>query len=347
MKFAYDSLLRFGTEVLVAAGFEEEEARIQTDAMLFADARGIHSHGMSRLINYSKRVECGVMSAGQNVEVISESESAVAFDGHNGVGPKIARQALERCMEKATKTGCCVATVRHGNHFGAGAYYTKYAADHNMIALVLSNSEAAVTPWGGSKPMLGTNPISLGIPAGNGDSFNMDMATSVVARGKVVLAQKEGKSIPEGWAVDKNGKMTTDPNAVLDGGCMLPFGGPKGYAISLAIDLLASCLGGALNCRETHHFWTDYENPQDVGYFMVVIDPTKLRPADEFFPAVQKEFSVFRNAPTAAGVKQVLIPGDIEAHNQEKSMDEGVELTDAVVEELRELGKKYNVSENI
>ena len=175
------------------------------------------------------------------------------------------------------------------------------------------------------------------------DPFDLDMATSVVARGKVVLAQKEGRKIPLGWAVDKNGADTTDPNAVLDGGCMLPFGGAKGYAISLFIDLMCSCLGGSLNCRTTPHFWTDYEHPQNVGYFITVIDPSKFLPLEEFEDRVDDMLEEFKNCPTAPGVSRVFVPGEIEAGKERVSAAEGIELSDAIADELRRVGKEFGV----
>ncbi len=343
MRYDYEKLKDFGTKVMMAAGLSKDEAQITIENLLFADARGIGSHGMSRLINYSKRVKCGVITAGAEIKIEQESESALLIDGRNGIGAKIAMETMKLCCEKAAKTGCCVAAVHNGNHFGAGAFYSGYAAKQGMIAIVCSNSEAAVVPIGGTVPMLGTNPLSVAVPAGRHEDMNLDMATSVAARGKVVLAQKEGHDIPAGWAVDKNGIPTTDPSAVLDGGSMLPFGGPKGYAISLFIDLMASCLGGALNGRQTHHFWTDYENPQDVGYFMIVIDPAKFLPRETFLDRVDSAFDEFKNCPVAPGVKSVMLPGEIEADKQAFSMKEGIELPDAVVKELRRVGAEYGV----
>ena len=343
MRYDYEKLKLFGTKVMNKAGLPMDEAELMTENLLFADARGIGSHGMSRLINYSKRVECGVITAGVDAKIEKESASSLLIDGQNGVGAKIAMQTMKLCCKKASETGCCVAAVHNGNHFGAGAFYSSYAAKQGMIAFVCSNSEAAVVPVGGAVPMLGTNPMSVAVPAARHEAMNLDMATSVVARGKVVLAQKEGHTIPEGWAVDKNGAPTTDPAAVLDGGSMLPFGGPKGYAISLFIDLMASCLAGAKNGRTTSHFWSDYENPQDIGYFMVVVDPRHFLPEEEFLSRVDDAFDEFKNSPTAPGVKSVMLPGEIEAGKQAVSMKEGIELPDAVAEELRAVGKKYGV----
>ena len=343
MRYNYQALKEFGRQVMVNAGLEQDEADLFMENLLFADARGIGSHGVSRLINYSKRGKCGVITPGADAEVIRDSTSALLIDGHNGVGAKIGRQVMDLCISRARETGCCVAAVRHANHFGAAAFYTKPAAEQGMIAFVVSNSEAAVAPIGGAQAMLGTNPLSVAVPAGRNDDFNLDMATSVVARGKVVLAQKNGQSIPLGWAVDKNGVETTDPDAALDGGYMLPFGGAKGYGISLFIDLMCSCLSGALNSRTSHRFWSDYESPQNIGYFMVVIDPGKFLPLEEFTDRVDGMLDEFKACPPAAGVDRVYIPGEIEAGKERASEALGIEISDAVAEELREVGKVYGV----
>lgn len=344
MRYDYEKLKKFGTAVMVKAGLEENEATIFMENLLYADSRGLSSHGISRLINYSKRVQCGVITPGVNAEVVKEAPAALMVDGHNGIGAKIARQAMDMSIEKARTAGCCVTTVRNGNHFGAGAFYTKYAAKEGMIAFMVSNSEAAVAPIGGAAAMLGTNPLGVAVPARRNAPFDLDMATSVVARGKVVLAQKEGHDIPLGWAVDKSGAPTTSPDAVLDGGSMLPFGGAKGYAISLFIDLMCSCLGGALNCRTTPHFWTDYEHPQNVGYFIVVIDPSKFLPLEEFESRVDDMLEEFKACPPAPGVERVLIPGEIEDQKEQLSARMGIEISDAVAAELRHVGDTYGVN---
>lgn len=344
MRYDYEKLKSFGSQVMVKAGLEKDEADLFMENLLYADSRGIGSHGISRLINYSKRVRCGVIAAGVDVKVVQDSPACLVIDGNNGIGAKIGRQAMDLCIARAKQTGCCTATVRNANHFGVASFYTAYAAKQGMIAFVVSNSEAAVAPIGGAKAMLGTNPMGIAVPAQRNDPFDLDMATSVVARGKVVLAQKEGKPIPTGWAVDKYGAETTDPSAVLDGGCMLPFGGPKGYAISLFIDLMCSCLGGADNCRTTSHFWSDYDRPQNIGYFIYVIDPSKFVPDGTFTDRVDDMLEEFKNCPTAPGVQRVFIPGEIEAEKGRIAMAQGIELSDAVAEELRQVGAEYGVT---
>jgi len=346
MKYEIGTIRNFCCKVMCAAGLSEEEADVFAQSLVFADLRGIGSHGVTRLSTYSKRVSSGVIRSGVVPEILSDHGGAIAVDGKDGIGAYVARKTVDWCMERAKRFGCCCATVKNGTHFGSAAFYTEYAAQHNMICFAISNSEAAVVPTGGAVPMLGTNPLSLAIPAGRHQPYVLDMATSVVARGKVVLAKKEGKQIPADWGVDKNGIPTTDPDDILNGGAMLPFGGPKGYAISLMIDLMCSGLAGALNCRETPGFWDDFEHPQNVGYFICVIDPSKFMEKDTFLKRVDEILDDFKACPTAPGVKEVMIPGEIEANKYKSGLADGIELSETVIRDLAETGAHYHIAAN-
>jgi len=344
LTYAIDDLTRFVTKVMKKAGLEAKEAHIFANALLYADLRGVGSHGISRLGVYSKRVKSGVIASGVVPELTTDHKALLHFDGKNGIGSSVALQVMDACMERAKEFGICFATVKNGTHFGTGAYFTEHAAKHNMIGFAISNSEAAVVPIGGSVPMLGTNPLSFSIPSKLHSPLVLDMATSVVARGKVVLAEKEGRSIPNNWSVDESGEPTTDPTAAL-GGAMLPFGGAKGYAISLIIDLLCSSFAGGLDSRKTKPFWDDFENFQNVGYLIGAIDSSKAfsQNTDSFLDSIDSAFTEFKNSPTAPGIDEVIIPGEIEDRKAKKGMLEGIKLSDSVIKELINVSTTYDV----
>lgn len=344
MTYHAQKLTDYCSRVMQAAGLSAGEADIFAQALVYADLRGIGSHGVTRLSTYSKRVSSGVIRSHVQPELLSDCGGAITVDGKDGIGAYVARTAVDWCIQRARQFGCCCATVMNGTHFGTAAFFTEYAAKQNMICYVACNSEASVVPTGGAVPMLGTNPLSVAIPAGRHEPYLLDMATSVVARGKVVLAKKEGRSIPDTWGVDQSGAPTTDPGAILSGGSMLPFGGAKGYAISLMIDLLCSCLGGSCNCRETPGFWDDFEHPQNVGYFICVLDPSKFVDPAVFADRVDRMLDDFKACPPAPGVSEVMIPGEIEASKYKKGLAEGVVLSDAVVKDLVETGAHYGVA---
>lgn len=342
-KYDVTKLTDFAANVMNKAGLTEDEAALFAEALLHADSRGIGSHGISRLGVYSKRIAAGVIHSGIELGVLSEGESVYHFDAKAGPGVCMGRQMMDKCIEKAKKTGCCFATAKNGTHWGALSFYTKYAAEKGMIAIVSCNAEAGVAPFGGFKPMLGTNPLSIALPAKNHKPVCLDMATSMAARGKIVLAQKEGKSIPETWALGPDGKPTTDPNVALDQKCLLPFGAYKGYGIGLIIDMFCHALAGGGDSRHTNSFWHDFEHPQNLGYNMMVIDIEKFLPISVFGERIDRMIEEFKAVPTVPGVESVLIPGEIEDKKQEISEKEGVELSDKLVAELKSVGGLYDV----
>lgn len=333
----------FAAAVLEKTGLSDSEAMLFAESLVTADLRGVASHGVMRLGTYLKRIEAGTIKPNRRLKLCSETASTAVFDAQDGVGAVIGREMTDWCIRKAKETGCCVAAAKNGTHWGAASFYTAYAAEQRMIAIAFCNSEAAVVPYGGARPMLGTNPLSIAIPAWIHRPLVLDMATSMAARGKVVQAEKEGRKIPETWCVDANGASTTDPAEALKG-AMLPFGGPKGYAISLIIDLICSCLGGALSSRETSSFWSDCTRPQNVGYGMFLLDVEKYMPAEVFGRRVDALLDEFKTCPPAPGFSEVLIPGEIEDANYEENLSKGIPLADSLIAELREIGKAYAVA---
>ena len=343
MRYDSEVLKRFVLAVLSKAGIKKDEAEILTDSLIYADLRGINSHGISKLGIYMQRIEAGVVELGAEPEILAANESVITVDGHNGIGASIGIKVMDLCLERASKYGCCFATVKNGTHFGTGAYFTNHAAYKNMIGIAVCNSEAGVVPTGGARAMLGTNPLSVAIPAGKHPPLILDMATSTAALGKVRLAQKEGKTIPEGWAVDKYGNLTTDPHKVLNGGAMLAFGGPKGYALGLIIEILCSCLGGALDSRRTYLLREDFEHSQNVGYFMGAFDIDKFLPFAEFIAKTDFMLDEFKNCPPAPGIKEVLLPGEIEHNTYLANLREGIPISETIKNDLIVVAEKYAI----
>lgn len=211
-----------------------------------------------------------------------------------------------------------------------------------MIGFCIANITALVAPFVGAEPLFGTNPISIVIPAGKYPAMVLDMATSIVAKGKISLALKEGKSSPEGWALDKNGVPTTDP-AAANVGALLPVGGPKGYALGLLVTLLTSALSGADIDSDIPRFWEEPEKLTNIGYFMGVIDISKFCLLDIFKTRVDAVFDMLKNSRPAAGFKEVMIPGEIEFNATQRSVEEGLELSDVTMREFKDLSEKYKV----
>lgn len=338
MKYDAEKLKAFAAAIMQKAGLNEADSRLFADSLVKADMRGIGSHGVTRLYAYSRRIQEGWVCDAEP-KVVRDGGALLAVDAMNGMGVVAAYKIMELCMRRAEETGCCFAAVNNGNHFGYAAYFTELAAKHDMIGVAMGNGPVAIAPTGGTTPMLGTNPLSVAIPAGRYRPLVLDMATSVVARGKITLARKNGQPIPLGWGVDAEGQDTDDPNRVKT---VLPFGGAKGYAISLIIEVLCSCLSGAENGQTMGSFY-DYSRSQQAGFFLGAINIGKIMPLAEFKESVDALFESMKESPAAAGVKEIFIPGEIEYNNMLEAEARGVVLSDAIAAELSQLGQVYGV----
>lgn len=339
-RFDVQKLKAFSAEVIHRAGLNLDDSWCFADSLVNADMRGVHSHGVTRLSAYTRRIRDDLVAADIKPSILQESPSLLLVDANNGMGAPMAYQVMQMCMERAKQTGVCFAAIRGGNHFGYAAYFTEYAAQNDMIGIAMSNGPAAMAPLGGKQAVLGTNPLSVAMPAGRHLPLVLDMATSVVARGKVTLAKKEGKQIPGNWGVDAEGRPTTDPAQVST---VLPFGGAKGYAIALIIELLCSSLSGAKNGQTMGSFY-DYSGcHQDAGFFVGVIDPAAIMPIEQFKASVDARMDDIKNSPRAAGCEEIFIPGEIELRNMARAETQGVEIADAVVKELQALSAEYAV----
>lgn len=343
MKCSIETIRRFGVDVSLKAGMSQENAEIFIDNMINSDLRGVRSHGMTKFRGYLKRVELGGSDIKAEPEITQTAPSTMVVDGKCGMGSTIAWKTMNACIDCARETGVAYATVKNASHHGFGGYYVMHAAEAGMIAFEVCNTPALVAPFGGAEPFVGTNPMSVAIPAGRHPMLVLDMATSVVAKGKIALAIKEGKTIPDTWALDQDGNFTTDPVAA-NTGALLPFGGPKGYAIGLIIDVLCACLGGANDSRHIPRVFEQPELPSNIGYFMGVIDISKFVDLDTFKARIDTMFDALKACPPSQGSNGVMIPGEIEYNAALQNREEGIELSEPVLAEFRELSETYGVA---
>jgi len=328
------------TQIAKNAGASDYEAEILADSIVDAELRGMSSHGMVRYPSYMARIKQGLYATKAEFRVERDEGAVVLLDAQNGLGAPAAMRATELAVERAGKYGISLVGVNHANHFGCGSYYTKYAASKGMISFIIANANAWVAPYGGAKKKLGTNPLGFAIPNGDKEPFLVDMATSEAAQGKVVVASKKGISVPPTWGVDAEGKPCTDPNAILNGGALMPFGGPKGYGISLAIELLCSALAGGCRSTEMGSMF-DTEKLVGTGYLICVIDVSKMVDPAVFADRVQEIFDDMKDASTPES--EVLIPGEIEDRKAAIALEKGIEVADAVFEDLKKLAEEYGV----
>lgn len=342
-KFDWEKLQKFCSDVFIKAGVKREDAETVAESLIQADLRGIDSHGVVRTDIYIKRIEKNMMNPFAEISIEEETDATALVNGHNQLGAIVGSKALDLALHKAKEKGAAIVGVKGSNHFGTGAFYVSKAIEKDMILLVLSNASQTMPPTGGVRPFIGTNPLAIGVPAGEEEAFILDMATSVVARGKIIVAAQKGEDIPLGWAIDKHGNPTTNAQDALEGS-VLPLGGPKGYGISMFIDILAGVLTGAGFGRYVNNMYENWNDPQNVGHFFLAIDINSFMPIEAFKKRIDMYLREIKAEPRAIGVEKIYIPGEIESIKVKERKKNGIELPSKVVEELRLIGDQYSVN---
>ena len=313
---APQELSLLGTRILSSAGVPSPDARLLADSLVTAELWGHSSHGMLRLPWYLARLRGGAMDPVSRPTVVTDTGPLVVLDGHHGIGQVLTAHAVDLGIERARTHGIAGVAVRDSNHFGTAAYFTRRAADAGCVALLATNASPAMAPWGGREKAVGTNPWSIAAPAGSYGTVVMDIANTAVARGKIYLAEERGVAIPEGWAADADGVPTTDAREAVDG-LILPMAGHKGYAISFMFDVLAGVLTGS-------SFGTGVAGPYDpirrsgCGHFLMVVDVASMLPVREFASRMETLVAQTKSNPTARGVPEIFVPGEIEQRNAER-----------------------------
>ena len=346
MRYPVDTIKNFALKVLTSAGMKKEDAEICADCLVTADMRGVHSHGMTHLKDICDRIEHGTIKIDSDIIIEQTAASALVVNANFSAGMVSAMHAMEKCVELAEKSGVAFTTIHNANTYGYGAYYPMYAAKKGMIGFSICNTKAYVVPYGGGTPALGTNPISLALPARRYPNLVLDMATSQVAVNKIALAMKMGKEIPADWAVGPNGETTTDP-ALAYQGALLPFGGYKGYGLQLVISVLAYALAGGAMDRDIPKAWVDVDKDCNFGCFMGAIDVSKFMPLDQFKQRADALFEEIKSGVVAPGVNEILIPGERAYLEEQRALEEGVELADVVMEDFSHLAARYGMEERV
>lgn len=343
-----DTEFKFVTDVFKALGVKEEEAKLAAEVVVQSDASGVTTHGLARMPMYVRRLLNGAVNPTPNIRQTNESENLIALDGDNGPGNVVGPTAINMCIKAAKKHGMAAVAIKNSNHYGVGNYYAWKFAEANLIGINMTNSTPNVAPTGGKVPMLGTNPITVGIPAGKHYPIALDMATSVVAFGKIQKAADAGEKIPLGWAVDKDGKPTEDPSKALDGGSLLPIGGYKGYGLAMIIDILSALVSQAAYGLDIGDKF-DLENatPEKVGHFMLAIDVSKFYDIDEFKKNVDEYIDTMKGTEKAVGVDEIYVPGEIEFLRAKKIEETGIPVIPGIQTKMIQIANDVGLGDNI
>lgn len=323
-----------------------KEAAAIADNLVEADMRGVESHGVVRLPIYAERLAAGAVNPRPNVRVVRETATSLVVDGDNGMGQIVGMRTMEVVIDKARggDGGCVFASVRNSNHFGAASHYAEMAVPHGMIGFSFTiGGINHMVPWGGAEGMLGNNPFAVALPAGEEMPVTLDMACSVAARGKIIVAAADGRPIPPDWAVGPDGQPTTDAVEALKG-FVQPVGGPKGYALTLVIGLLSTMLSGAYFGTEVTHMYDDLDNPQNIGHLFGVLPVHLFEDSATYRSRMDKAIREIRGVHRRPGVERIYLPGERERLLLADRRRTGIPVGQGVFEELVQVGNRYGLT---
>ncbi|MBR3862759.1 MAG: Ldh family oxidoreductase [Clostridia bacterium] len=344
MRIAISEIKARAKRLFERAGLLESDAEIITNVLLETEMRGVFTHGFLRLPRYISCMESGGIKKDGKITVDFDSPSWAAVNGNDNLGILISYKAMQLAIEKARATGIGVVNVRGSHHFGAAGYYTSMCADANMAGVAMSNGDILVAATGAAEKTIGNNPFSYAFPAGKYGKIVYDVAMSNTSDQKVIRLEKEGKPVPLGWIIDKNGNPTTDASEYMKGGTLLPFGGYKGYGLAMMVEVFAGTLSGAAMTGDVHA-WN--QNPQtggNVGHMFMAIDLAKLGDPKCYNDRVEKMIDEIKAAKKAEGVEKIYYPGEIEQEKMARCLADGyIDINDETMATIVAVEEKYGL----
>ena len=351
-------LERFNVEIMIKAGIPEADARIIGDVLLQADKFGFDSHGVNRLKTiYLDRIKDGILEPVTNYKIIKEGPTTAVIDGQNGMGHVISYNAMKLAIEKAKKYGMGMVAVRNSSHYGFAGYYPLMAVRENMIGITGTNARPSVAPTFGVENMLGTNPLTFGIPSDEPFPFLLDCATSITQRGKVELYAREGKDLPKGWVMDNNGESKTNSSEVLKdliagNAALMPLGGVgeetagyKGYGYAAVVEILSAALQQGAFMKMLIGTMDGKKVPYRIGHFFIVMDISAFTEPEDFKKTTGDILRELRASRKMPGQTRIYTAGEKEYFTWLERKDKGVPFSIELLEEFRGLCNTYYMEE--
>lgn len=347
-----DQLRTFMAAVFVTLNVPEEDALTAADVLVRADLRGVESHGVNNFPSYIRGLKEGRLNPRPTLTCPFDSPVNAVVDGDGGMGLVVGVKAMDLAIAKAQSCGIGAVAVRRSMHYGMASYHAMRALAHDMIGYSFTNNAGAVVaPTYACQPMLSTNPISMAVPAGQDIPFVLDMATSVIAYGKVKVAHVKGQSIPQNWILDKDGNPTTNPQDLLNGGVLLPLGGTpdesnhKGYGLGVMVDILTGLLsGGIYGNRPERKPHEDEVTRRSASHFFLAFRIDYFRPLDEFKADMDDMLSALRGAAKAPGQERIYTHGEKEYEAEQDRGSLGIPYHPTYIQQLREIGTEREVT---
>ncbi len=337
-----ENLRSFIIDLTTKAGLTKGDAAILGESLIDADLKGIRSHGLIRLPIYVRRMESGVIDTARRVEVVREKGSIKILNANHGLGQVAGIRGMEMAMISAKQFGIGICGIFNSNHFGALGYFTELASKSEMIGLAITNTFPIMAPLGGKEKVIGNNPFAISVPRPRDFPITYDVATSTVAYGKIMVAQREGKKIPFGWALDGEGNPTDNPDEViLRNGSLTPFEKHKGYGLAFVLEILAGVLTGASFGRQIHSMF-DLKEFAGLGHLMMAIDIEHFMELENFYDRLERFVHGIKFSGLAKGAEEILIPGELEYKNKRINRERGLGYDLSLIEEINILARKYS-----
>jgi LDH2 family malate/lactate/ureidoglycolate dehydrogenase len=325
-----------------AAGVPAGDAEILADSLVDADIHGISTHGVSRLNIYISRIRKGLIQPKSEMKIDRKRSSVLVVDAGNGLGQVQAWKVLEQLIPIAKEAGVASAVIRNSQHFGALSYYCERAAREGMILFATTTAEPSMSPEGGCQAYFGTNPLAAAFPSGKGFNIRVDLATSLVARGNIVAAQKKGDCIPLGWALDPNGNPTTNAAQALLG-TVLTMAGHKGYALAVMVEIFSSVLSGSAMGAAIGSMYKNMDRKQDVGHFFCLFDIAAFMDLAAFRERLDRMIDEIKACRKRPGVEEILVPGEPEHRKARMNRELGIPIGEETLREFRSLCEELEV----
>ncbi len=334
---------QFISSALQAEKVPTKDATIVANLMVQSDLAGADGHGIFRLPAYLKRIRAGGVNLKPNIHVEREQGATALINGDNALGHLVMNRAVELAIEKVKKYSVCWIGSHYGNHSGAASVYVRKLAEQGYVGIYMAVGNANhMAPWGGIDLLLSTNPIAIAVPAGNGPTVLLDIATTVAAYGKVKLAAQKGELMPEGWMIDRQGKSITDPKQ-SSGGSLLPIGGYKGYGLAVMIGLLAGALNNAAVGKSTIDFNVHHDLVTNTGQTIIAVDPSAFGDKNEFVDRVTALVNDLKNSATLPGVNEIRVPGEGAANTMMSRMQKGIPIAPELLEALNACAQECGI----
>jgi uncharacterized oxidoreductase len=342
--FSADQLRTIGADIFESLGAPKRDSELIANLLVEANLTGFDSHGMIRLPIYARGVKMGAVKPGAQVKIVKETPTTAVIDGGWNFGQVVSKYAMNKCIDKAKENIVGLVTVHNCMHVGRLNAYTEMAIEHDMIGIMSVNSASYVAPFGGASRQLGTNPLCFAIPAGEEKPMILDMATSVWARGKIMVYKARGEKLPEGIFMDDKGNPTTNPDWYDKGGLLKTIGGIVGYK-GMGLSLLVEVLAGALTGAECSNSEIYRSRPfyGGNGVFMMAIDVGRLTDIDEFKKRVDGLFRGVRTSSKAPGYDDIMIPGEPERRKKRKMLKDGIYIEGRTWQQITRLAVELGV----